>query len=272
MSWINRLWGAFRKKTLEEQLNDELQFHIEMRTREFVAAGMTPEEARHKASRLFGNQTHLKERTRDMDMIGWIETLLQDLRYACRILRRSPIFASVAVLSLALGIGANTAIFTLIDAVLLRMLPVKNPHELVLLRWVVPAGQHPMGSHWMDGSTWDEQGKGVGTSFSHPTYQEIRAHGTGKAGMFSGVLAFTGIGDLNALANGEASLAAAQLVSANYFSVLSINPAIGRTFVESDDKQGAAPVGVISDRYSKGRFGADRSIVGKASVISDVPF
>jgi predicted permease len=271
MSWINRLVGSLRKRPLENNLDDELQFHIEMRTREFIASGMTPKEARHRAQRLFGNQVLLKERTRDMDTIGWIETLGQDLRYGLRSLRKSPGFATVVILSLALGIGANTAIFTLIDAVLLKMLPVKNPQQLVLLRWAVPAGQHPMGSRWMDGSTWEEQGKGVGTSFSHPTYQEIRAHGTGKAGMFSGVLAFTGIGDLNALANGEASLASAQLVSANYFSVLSINPAIGRTFVESDDKLGSAPVGVISDRYWKGRFGGDRSIVGKAIVINGVP-
>jgi hypothetical protein len=82
MSWINRLFGSIRKDKLEDQLDEELQFHIEMRTREFIAAGMTPEEARHQAARLFGNQLLLKERTRDVDTIGWIESLWQDLRYA----------------------------------------------------------------------------------------------------------------------------------------------------------------------------------------------
>jgi len=133
MSWINRLLGSFRKNKLEDQLNDELQFHIEMRTREFVASGMSPEEARHKASRLFGNQTLLRERTRDMDMIGWLETVWQDLRYAWRMLRRSPGFAIVATLSLALGIGANTTIFSAMDALLLRRLPYSNSDRLVTI-------------------------------------------------------------------------------------------------------------------------------------------
>src|SRR5882672_932504 len=154
MSWIRRLRSLFEKQKLEDQLDEELQFHIEMRTQEFVASGMTPEEARYRAQRLFGNQTLLKEGTRDMDTIAWIETLWQDLRYALRLLRKSPAFTTVAVFSLALGIGANTAVFSMLDTLLLTKLPVRDPDGLYQL--VVT---HRSATH---------------NAFSYPDYQKLR--------------------------------------------------------------------------------------------------
>jgi len=184
------------------------------------------------------------------------------------VLSASPGFTATAVLSLALGIGATTAIFTLIDAVLLKMLPVKNPQELVLLRWAVPKGQQPLGERSIDGSSGDESGRYVGTSFSYHSYRQIRAYGAGTGRPLADVIGFTGIGDVSVLADREATLAYAQVVSANYFAMLGVRPEIGRTFVDADDVPGAPAVCVISDAYRKRKFGADRSIAGKAIAIN----
>src|SRR6266404_4193615 len=165
MSWIRRLRSLFEKQKLEDQLDEELQFHIEMRTREFVAAGMTAEEARQRAARLFGNQLLLKERTREMDTVAWLETLLQDLRYALRMLRRSRGFAVAAVLSLALAIGANTAIFSTLDAVLLRSLPVDKPEELVRFSQALPSQEM--------------------SEFTYPMFEKFRDNNRSFAGLIA---------------------------------------------------------------------------------------
>lgn len=140
MVWARRIWlrlqTLFRRNRDAKQLDDEIQFHLEKQISENIAAGMSREEARYAAMRAFGNPTFLKEQTRDTWGWTWLEQIGQDLRYGLRQLGRSPGFTLAVVLSLALGIGANTAIFSLVDAVLLKMLPVKNPESLVLLNWV----------------------------------------------------------------------------------------------------------------------------------------
>src|SRR5580704_19621167 len=123
MSWvtlINRLSATIRSRRIDCDLDDEVRFHIERRADELIAQGVAPDEARRAAERRFGNRTLLKERARDRDIFVWLETAFQDVRYALRTLRRNPGFAAAAILSLALGIGANTAIFSLINALLLR--------------------------------------------------------------------------------------------------------------------------------------------------------
>src|SRR5437588_11408879 len=134
MRWANkfllRLRSLCRRPEVERELDSELRFHLEQQIAENIAAGMPPEEARFAARRTVGGAEQIKEECRDARALAFIETLMQDVRYGLRMMRRSPTFTGVAVLSLALGIGANTAIFQLIDAVRLRALPVENPQQL----------------------------------------------------------------------------------------------------------------------------------------------
>jgi len=181
-----------------------------------------------------------------------METLFQDLRYGVRMLRTHPSFTAVAVLSLALGIGANTAIFSLINAVLLKMLPVKNPQELALFTVA---------------------GARASTNFSYPLYEQLRDHNRS----FSGVIAAGGVGRMRMVvsepgASGQTEQIRAQLVSGNFFSVLGVNTVIGRALAESDDQAASPqPAAVISYGFWQRRFGSDPAVVGKQITLNDAP-
>jgi predicted permease len=191
------------------------------------------------------------------------DSFITDLRYGVRQLLKSPSFTIIALLSLALGIGANTALFSLVDEVLLKLLPVKQPQELVLFKSAT--GQRPMrGSH--DGTLMADPitGLRIGSSFSYPAFKQFQA----QSQTLSDVFAFAPKGDLNVVIDGQAEIAAGQLITGGFHKGLGVQPELGRSIVEDDDQQGAAPVAVISYRYWQRRFGRDPLVAGKTVTVN----
>jgi predicted permease len=183
--------------------------------------------------------------------------LLQDLRYGFRMLLKHKGVTAVALLSLALGIGANTALFSVVDAMLLKMLPVKEPERLVLFKSVAPR-EFSVGGYNGNSNVDPDTGQRTMTSFAYQSYQRMRE----QQGPMSDIFAFGGVG-LNLNADGQADLVSGQAVSGNYYSALGVQPAIGRLLTDEDDKAGATAVAVLSHRYWQKRFGDDHAVVGK---------
>ena len=195
-----------------------------------------------------------------------MHTLLQDLRYGFRMLFKQKGLTAVALLSLALGIGANTALFSIVDAMLLKMLPVKEPERLVLFKSVAPR-EFSVGSYNGSSNTDPDTGQRTMTSFAYQTYQRLRE----QPGPMSDIFAFGNVG-LSVNADGEADVASGQAVSGNYYSALGVQPAAGRLLTDDDDKAGAPPVAVLSHRYWQKRFGGNASVVGKQININNLAF
>jgi predicted permease len=275
MRWIYKLplrfRSLFRNRQVEKELSDELRFHLEELTKQNVAKGMASEEARYAALRELGNVEQIKEECREMRRVNFIETFLQDLRYGLRQLRRTPGLAAAVVLSPALGIGANTAIFSLMDAVMLRNLSVKKPEQLVLLQWAT------LGRQWapdpvlssLHGDMWRTRTGGMASpSFSYPAFQEFRARNK----VFSNAFGFQSAQRLNMNVSGHASLADGEMVTGDYFSGLGVSPVLGRATTDADEKTGATPIAVISYGLWKSQFGGSSAAVGKTVTLNGVPF
>src|SRR5258708_17666199 len=222
-----------RRKRMLEDLEQDIREHIERETQDNIERGMPADEARYAAVRKFGSVTRVKEETREVWSFVWLEQFLQDIRYGLRMLAKSPGFAAVAILTLALGIGANTAIFSLIDAVMLRSLPVENPSQLVLLQWSARNSPNIHG-YQSAGDCLNDLRFGAknpsGCSFSEPLFREI-AH----ASVFSGTAAFANTGRLNLTGNGAATVINGQLVSGDFFRTMGLKAAIGRLLGTSDE-------------------------------------
>jgi predicted permease len=262
MSWRRHLakFGAlFRRPKLADDLKNEIRAHIASEEEENLEAGMPPEEAHYAALRRFGNVTLAEESSREMWIWNTVETLLQDVRYGLRQLRRSPGFATVAIITLALGIGANTAIFSLMDAVMLRELPVRDPGELVLL-----------GRGDAAGSTSDFARTEI---YSWMFYRELQR----KNRVFSSASAVLSdmFHDTHGAVDGNASLEPmnVQLVSGSYFHMLGVNPILGRAFtVAVDEPAGGHPVAVINYSWWKRRFNRDPAILGKTVTLGSTVY
>jgi predicted permease len=264
---LRRLRSFFRKGRVESELDAELRFHLEKQVELNIQRGMNPREARYAATRTFGGVEQVKEECRDARGLAFVETLVQDIRYGLRMMRKNPVFTVVAVVSLALGIGANTAIFSLMDAVMIRSLPVAEPQRLVLLRWVSKDWPKTVLSN-LNGSSWrDEVGRTVSSSFSYDTFQHLRAQG---APVLSGIAAFADQNKVTATMDGRSETAEGQLVSGNFWSVLGVNATLGRVFTDSDDQPGAVPAAVISHRYWTRRFARDPSVLGRNIIVNGV--
>jgi predicted permease len=259
-----------RRKQMMDDLEQDIRAHIETETQDNIARGMSPEEARYAAMRKFGNVTRVQEEAREVWSFVWLEQLWQDLGFGLRILRKSPGFSAVAVLTLAFGIGANTAIFSLIDAVMLRSLPVENPAQLVVLKWSArksPNIHAIMSSGDCPSDLRRDSLNPAGCSFSEPMFREIA-----QADIFSGTAAFANTGRLDLTGNGAASVINGQLVSGDFFRTLGLKAAAGRLIDASDDTATAGPVAVLNYGYWQSAFGGSREVIGRTIELNAVPF
>jgi macrolide transport system ATP-binding/permease protein len=249
-----------RRKRMLEELDEDIREHMARETQDNIERGMTPDEARYAANRKFGNVMRVKEDTREVWSSVWLEQLLQDLRYGARMLRRSPGFTAVAVLTLALGIGANTAIFSFIDAVLLRALPVAEPQQLLVFEWTARAKPKFTGhSAYGDCS--------IDCELSGPFYETLRT----QARSFSGVAAFAGPLEMDLSGNGPANIARGEYVSGDFFSTLGVKMTLGRPLGRESESRATPPAIVLTYAYWQAAFGGDRSVIGRTLRLNNTP-
>ncbi len=236
-----RVHSLLHRSSADAELQREIEIHVQQLTKEAIAAGMTESEARATALQEFGPIEQIKEKCRETRRVSWIQDFAQDLRYGVRMLRESPGFTAVAVLTLALGIGANTAIFSIVDAVLLRALPYPDPNQLVLM-FDVPLKQPDALS-----------------GISYRDFTDCR----GQNRMFT-EMAGNAFHDLTLTGAGEPTIVNTADVTPEIFPLLNAKPLAGRTLLPEDGKQGAAPVAVLGENLWRSRFGSNPALIGQS--------
>ncbi len=250
-----RLSRFFRRAQWDKERAKELEDYLAHEIDDNIARGMTPDEARRAAKRKLGNPMRIREEIYEMNTISFLDTIWQDFRYGMRTLRKNPTFTLVAILTLALGTGANAAIFQLVNALRLRSLPVEKPHELVSIR----IDQHGKG----------RVGRGFpGGVFTEPLWQEIRS----QQQAFSSLFAW-GVTQWDLSPEGEVELARGLYVSGRFFDVLGVHAHIGRVLTEADDQKGCgSPGAVLSHDFWQARYGGNPSVIGQTIMLDRRPF
>jgi macrolide transport system ATP-binding/permease protein len=260
MVWTRRLWikleTLFRRNRAAQHLDDEIEFHLEQQIGENIAAGMNREEARYAAMRAFGNPMVLKEETRDAWGWIWLEQIAQDLRYGARGLAKNPGFTVVGVLAVALGIGVNTGIFSVLNGVALKLLPVPQAQQIVSVDQIFH-GKFRRNLHGESGL------------FSYSEYKNYRANNH----VFSGLLAYAPfLGEVPLGGESRKQVMGAE-TSCNFFDVLGERPELGRTFLEEDCRApGESPVVVLSDEMWRSQFGEDPHMAGRTISLNRTKF
>src|SRR5579864_2014200 len=262
--WI-RLRSLFRRNAVENELDAELRFHFDQQVEKFVASGLLVAEARRRARLTIGGADQIKEECREARGVHFFDTLAQDIRYGLRMLGKSSGFTAVAILTLALGIGANTAIFSVVDAVVLRPLPAKDPQQLALFTWTAHAKPKFHGHSGYGDCDYEESERDC--AFSVPLFKTMSA----QASSFSSVTAFAGPLEMDLSGNGPARIADGEFVSGNFFSSLGVTTILGRPLGPSDDSVSASPAIVLNYGYWQRAFGGDRAAVGRTVRLNNVP-
>jgi macrolide transport system ATP-binding/permease protein len=256
---LRRLHHLLHRSEFERELEDEMRHHMALSAAQRGSAAA--------ANRQFGNMTLLREESRAMWTWTVWEQFLQDLRYGLRTMAANPLFTAIATISLALGIGANTAIFSFMDAILLRTLPVRSPQELVVFHW--KAKGNPGVIHGLNGSMFNDKATGrTSPNFPFAAFQTIRAN----PDMLSTVFAYAGAWRINIVARQHAEVFDGQYVSGGFYTGLGVTPAAGRLIADEDDRAGAPPVAVLSYAYWQRRFDANPAAVGQSILINNTPF
>ena len=263
-----RLRSLFRFSRVENELNEEFEYHLDRQIQFLMEQGRSPEEARVLAVQGMSGLEQQKDRCREARGVGLIQDLLSDSRYALRSFRKSPLVATVIVASLALGIGANAAIFSVINAVSLKMLPVRDPERLVLLSWSSRVWPEAFANNVEGNGGRDAGGTMHSNSFPSDVYAEVKKQNT----VFDQTFAFAANdAKVNIELNGSAESAHLQAVSGDFFEGLGVTPSFGREILPADDSPSSPPVAIVSYEFWRKYLGRDVGVSGKTITINGNP-